>query len=32
VAGLIWYTAGEELAAVHERRRELVQIGDVVAS
>lgn len=31
VAKLIWYTAGEA-DAVYERRRELVQIGEVVAS
>jgi hypothetical protein len=32
VAKLIWYTMGEEGDAVQERRRELVQVGDVVAS
>jgi hypothetical protein len=31
VAALIWYTAGE-VYDVRERRRELVQIGDVIAS
>lgn len=32
VATLIWYTAAEDADAVHERRREQVQIGEVVAS